>query len=115
MPFIGWLIAGNFRYLIEAVDHWIAFSILAFIGLKMILQSFRDESEKAKIDIRNIYVLLGISVATSIDALITGVSFGLIKVNILEATLIIGITTFLLTILGSYIGHKSNLVSPKLG
>jgi manganese efflux pump family protein len=113
MPFIGWLIAGNFRYLIETVDHWIAFSILAFIGLKMILQSLRDESGKAKIDIRNNYVLLGISVATSIDALITGVSFGLIKVNILEATMIIGITTFLITVLGSFIGHKSNLVSPK--
>jgi len=111
MPFVGWLIAGNFRYLIETVDHWVAFAILAFVGFKMIIQSFRDESGKGKIDIRNTYVLLGISVATSIDALISGVGFGVITVNIAEASLTIGVITFLMTILGSFIGHKSNLIS----
>jgi manganese efflux pump family protein len=111
MPFVGWLIGDNFKSMIETIDHWMAFAILAFIGLKMVVQSFMDESGTKKIDIRNNYVLLGLSIATSIDALITGVGFGVIRVNILEASLIIGVITFLMTILGSYLGHKSNLIS----
>jgi manganese efflux pump family protein len=111
MPVIGWLIGDNLKYLIESVDHWIAFSILALIGLKMVVQSFGSEIDKKKTDIRNIYILLGLSLATSIDALITGVSFGVINVPILEASLIIGSVTFLMTILGSYLGHHAKFIS----
>ena len=73
MPLIGWLVGSSIQSFIAPVDHWIAFAILAFIGIKMIWQSFNTEGEKRSIDIQKITVLLTLSIATSIDALITGV------------------------------------------
>ncbi len=75
MPLIGWLVGDLFQNQIRSIDHWIAFGILAFIGAKMILQSFRIGNPDKKIDIRNLSVLISLSFATSIDALITGVTF----------------------------------------
>jgi putative Mn2+ efflux pump MntP len=113
MPVIGWLVGENLRFLIEKVDHWIAFGILFLIGGKMIAESFGKESDSGKADLQNLYVVLGLSLATSIDALITGVGFGLIKVNILLAALIIGGVTFLLTLAGAYLGKKSTFITPR--
>jgi len=104
MPLIGWLIGSSLLWLIEPVDHWIAFAILAFIGIKMIWQSFRAGHERKSADIRKIAILLSLAVATSIDALITGVGFGFIRVNILEAVAIITVTTFLVTAAGARLG-----------
>ena len=77
MTLIGWFAGNSIQSLIQAMDHWIAFGLLAFIGIKMIWQSFHEEENKPVSDIRKISVMLTASVATSIDALITGVALGL--------------------------------------
>lgn len=110
MPVIGWLAGSSIQLLIASVDHWIAFSILFFIGLKMIWQSIRGEKERGTLDIRKFSVLLTVSIATSIDALITGVGFGFILVNIVEASTIISITTFVVSIIGAKLGERTTFI-----
>ena len=110
MPLIGWLIGNSLQIFISVIDHWIAFGILTFIGLKMILQSFKDSEKKKKADIRKTNILLSLSVATSIDALIMGISFGFIRVNILEAAGIITLTTFLVSVFGAKLGEKTTFL-----
>jgi putative Mn2+ efflux pump MntP len=113
MPVVGWLIGTSFQSLIQAVDHWLAFGILAFIGFRMIFQFFRIEEKRKSTDIRKTSVLLTLSVATSIDALVTGVSFGIIQVNILKASLIFTVVTFLVSLVGSRLGAKSTFIPAK--
>jgi len=112
MPVVGWLIGESLRDPIEAFDHWIAFALLAFIGGKMIFQSFRHQRD-ARIHDLKLTVLLALAIATSIDALITGLSFGLIHVNILKAGMIIFVITFLVTIVGSKLGEKITFFSAR--
>ena len=113
MPVLGWLVGNAVKSYLADVDHWIAFAILAAIGLKMIWESFKEEHEKRPVDIREWKVLLGLALATSIDALVTGVSFGFISVNILLSVTIIGFITFLNSIAGAYVGIKSIHISAR--
>lgn len=113
MPLFGWLIGDIFKKPIESMDHWIAFGILAFIGFKMILQTFQKEHPKNTLNIRKTGVLISLSVATSVDALITGISFGFIRVNILKAVTIIIFVTFIITMLGALLGTKTQFISAK--
>ncbi len=110
MPALGWLVGNSIRSFIEPVDHWIAFAILAFIGIKMIWQSFLNVDDRKPVDIRKISVLLTLAIATSIDALITGVGFGFIRVNILEAAVIISIITFVVSVIGAKLGEKTTFL-----
>jgi putative Mn2+ efflux pump MntP len=110
MPVIGWLIGTSFLSIIQDVDHWLAFGILAFIGLRMVSQFFVHETKRKTTDIRKTSVLLTLSVATSIDALATGISFGFIKVNILEAATVITLVTFIVSMLGSRLGARSTFI-----
>jgi manganese efflux pump family protein len=110
MPLIGWMVGNGIQSFIAPVDHWIAFAILAFIGIKMIWQSFSISGDKRSMDIRNITVLLTLSIATSIDALITGVGFGFIRVNIIEAVAIIAVITFVVSIIGAKLGEKTTFL-----
>lgn len=113
MPLIGWLIGQSIQSFISSFDHWIAFGILAFIGLRMILESFRIGEEKKSLDIRKTPVLLSLSLATSIDALATGVSFGFIRVNIFQAIVTITLITFLNSVAGARLGEKSTFIPAK--
>lgn len=110
MPVIGWLVGNSLQRFISPVDHWIAFGILSFIGVKMIIQALRISKEKKNLDIRTLPVLLSLSFATSIDALITGVSFGFISVNILLAAIIVTVVTFLNTVNGAKLGEKTTFL-----
>ena len=112
MPLIGWFIGDKLKTVIESFDHWLAFGILFFIGMKMILQTLKKEKTEW-LDIRKQAVLLSLSFATSVDALITGVSFGFIRVNILEAATVITVVTFIVSLLGMKIGEKSTLIPSK--
>jgi len=109
MPVIGWLVGGSLREMISTFDHWVAFGLLAFIGSKMILQSF-SHHEDERIHSLRFPVLISLSVATSIDALITGLSFGVIDVNILKAAIIIFSITFLMTIFGAKLAEKTQFI-----
>lgn len=103
MPLIGYFLGVQFRNKIEAIDHWIAFVLLAFIGASMIKKSM-EESEEMN-DNFDVKTMLLLAVATSIDALAVGVSFAFLKVNIVPAVIFIGVCTFALSIIGTKIGN----------
>ena len=103
MPTIGYFVGVNFKGAIQSVDHWIAFILLAIIGGNMIRES-RGEEEcvGARFDVKEMTAL---AVATSIDALAIGVTFAFLEVVILEAAAVIGVTTFVISLLGVAIGN----------
>ena len=109
MPMIGYFLGIQFEEYITAYDHWIAFILLGFIGGKMIIEAVREWNEEeivevtdAPIDHKNMLVL---AVATSIDALAVGITFAFLNTPIIEAISIIGITTFVLSIIGVIVGN----------
>lgn len=87
MPLLGWIGASFFSHLIESIDHWIAFGILAFLGGRMIMESFKDEDCKHEYDPTSLKVVLALAVATSIDALAVGVSFAFLGIKQFSAIL----------------------------
>ena len=116
MPIIGWAAGMTFSVSIKAIDHWIAFSLLFFVGGRMLLSSLPFRQEKAsctdenKKDCRDLSTLLLLSIATSIDALAIGLTFAMIDVNIIYPSVMIGITTFIMSILGYGIGRYMGMV-----
>ena len=106
MPLIGWLAGLSLRDVISGFDHWIAFGLLSSIGIKMIYESFTVESSDKEIKPLNVFVLLILSVATSIDALAVGISLSFLEISIAIPAIIIGTVTFLLTLLGVFIGNR---------
>ncbi|MBP5777068.1 MAG: manganese efflux pump [Prevotella sp.] len=109
MPLIGWIATSRFSEHLEFIDHWIAFALLAFIGGKMIKESF-DEEEKHTFDPQRLRTQMLLAVATSIDALAIGISFactGYHQLSQLTIPLvIIGIVSFLFSILGYILGAR---------
>ncbi len=113
MPLLGYYLGRSFASLIERFDHWIAFALLALIGGNMIREALRESTEKdgstghlsqaADFGFRT---MLGLAIATSIDALACGVSFALIGCNIWLCILVIGLTTAAFSIAGLHLGHK---------
>ncbi len=106
MPVIGWLAGLSIRYLISCVDHWIAFGLLSVIGGRMIFEAIKPRSDETGIDLLNIYVLLVLSIATSIDALAVGLSLSCLNVPIVTPVITIGIITFLLSFFGVFLGNR---------
>ena len=107
MPCLGWLAGFSFRNIISAYAPWVAFALLFFLGANMIKESFEseegeDEKKASPFDTKN---LLMLSVATSIDALSTGISFLGLRVPIVPASLLIGITTFSISLSGVKAGN----------
>lgn len=108
MPLIGWVLGKQFERYITSVDHWIAFVLLAFIGGKMLWEALRGKEQENSgcTSILDLKELLVLAVATSIDALAIGITFAFLKVSILPAVLLIGITTFFIAFLGVIIGNR---------
>ena len=106
MPLVGWLAGLSLRGFIAEIDHWIAFGLLSFIGCKMIYESIAVQSKEKQINPLNIYVLLMLSVATSIDALAVGVSFAFLKISIVTPVIVIGAITFILSFFGVFVGNR---------
>ncbi|MDI6846133.1 MAG: manganese efflux pump MntP family protein [Candidatus Saccharicenans sp.] len=105
MPVIGWFIGENLLKLISSYDHWVAFGLLLVVGLRMIRESFRDENEKYRgTDPTRGWSLLVLALATSQDALATGLSLAVIGINIWVASLVIGLTAFSMTWSASKVG-----------
>lgn len=107
MPLIGWALGKQFESYITSIDHWIAFVLLVLIGGNMVRESRQKEEEEAgecesKLNIKELFLL---AVATSIDALAVGITFAFLKVNILSAVALIGVTTFLISAIGVYVGN----------
>jgi manganese efflux pump family protein len=106
MPLIGWVFGSSFSSYIETLDHWVVFILLAVIGIKMIYDSF-DEEKKQTSQPMKTKMLMGLALATSIDALAVGLSFAFLEVSILFLVICIGTITFLLTAIGVMIGNFS--------
>jgi len=102
MPTIGYYLGNFLSDKISAFDHYLAFILLSFIGFTMIKESNKDKDDNQSLEFKEMLLL---SIATSIDALIVGITFSFLKVNLLFSVLIIGIITFLLTSLGYNIGN----------
>ncbi len=102
MPLLGYLLGSQFQQAIEKVDHWIAFGLLALIGGNMIKEARKVCCPDPAFDVKSMLLL---AVATSIDALAVGVTFAFLKVNILAAVLMIGLTTFCFSVAGVQIGN----------
>lgn len=109
MPFTGYYLGKTFEKYITSIDHWIAFVLLVYIGGKMIYEAIRGEAEKetACADILDIKELFMLAVATSIDALAIGITFSFFEnTNILTNITVIGITTFIISFGGIFVGNK---------
>ena len=130
MPVIGYYVCIGFESYVVEFDHWIAFVLLGFLGAKMIFEAFKEDKEEKKLnqtanelkeDIKNqeevnlknkeekqklnIKELFALAIATSIDALAVGITLAFLKVNIFYAGSIIGVVTFLLCVVGVFIGN----------
>ncbi len=108
MPLIGWTLTNSFQHLIESFDHWIAFGLLAFLGGRMVWESFKPEEETGSFNPTSLKVVVTLAIATSIDALAVGISFACLGVNTLSKiaspVAIIGLVSFLFSVLGLLIG-----------
>lgn len=110
MPLLGWLLGRQFEQYITSVDHWIAFTLLVLIGANMLREARKEDDTT---DAETVYdaplplgQLLLMAIATSIDALAVGISFAFLGVNIWLAIAIIGMTTFLISAAGVFIGNR---------
>ena len=104
MPLIGFILGSSFSALIERVDHWISFVLLVLIGLGMIKES-RHEIRKLDASFTP-RAMFPMAIADSIDALAAGVTLSFLNVKIVPAVLAVGITTFLFSILGLWLGNR---------
>ena len=116
MPLLGWALGISFESYIKSIDHWIAFILLGFIGFNMIKGFFDDRKEGKESelefsatadehDLSNKEIIM-LAVATSIDALAVGISFAFLNVSIIPAASIICIITFLVWVVGVFVGNK---------
>lgn len=106
MPIIGWSIGSGVSKVVEDFDHWIAFTLLLLVGLKMIHESFNAEDSKKDFNPSKGWTLIILSLATSIDALVVGFSLALLNTEIIYPSILIGIVTSALSLLGINLGKS---------
>jgi manganese efflux pump family protein len=106
MPLIGWFLGIQIKEYITTYDHWLAFALLSGLGIKMIYESF--QKEKKDFNPTKFIVAAGLALATSIDALVVGVSFAFIEINIILSVIIIGSMTFIVSMSGIFVGKKAS-------
>lgn len=113
MPFLGWMLGIGLQEYLKPIDHWVAFILLAFLGIRMIYESTKQQEARVGFNPLNPTVLITMSVATSIDALIVGMSLSFISmpetilwIAVLMPVLIIGSVTFIMSMLGILFGKK---------
>lgn len=105
MPIIGYLLGSKFEHIITNIDHWIAFVLLTIIGGNMIKESRAVEVEYCNDDI-SFKTMIMLAIATSIDALVVGITFAFLRINFALSISMIGSITFILSVLGVKIGNK---------
>lgn len=117
MPVIGWFAGTWIRVIIMAWDHWIAFGLLLFIGVRMIFEALQpDDSRHKQHDPTKGWDLVLLSVATSIDALAVGVSLALVGTTIVTPSIVIGVVAAAMTLTGMLLGGRIPfLTGPRIG
>jgi putative Mn2+ efflux pump MntP len=106
MPVLGWFAGATIERYIAAFDHWIAFGLLVFVGVRMIRSGFDPDREETKNDPSRGWTLVLLSIAVSIDALAVGLSLGVIGVTIWYPSAVIGVVTGLVAWLGLRLGNR---------
>lgn len=105
-PLIGWALGTIASRYIEAVDHWVAFTILGAIGAKMVYEGLSQGEDACEArESHKLHVLILTAIGTSIDSMAVGVTLALVQVNIWLMALAIGAATFLMTTIGIMAGH----------
>ncbi len=105
MPTIGYFLGSAFQSLITSIDHWIAFILLGIIGGGMIKEAFEDDKENVNDDV-GFKTMIILAIATSIDALAVGITFAFLNANLILAVSLIGIITFVISVIGTKIGNR---------
>lgn len=105
MPIVGYMVGSAFELFVTKVDHWIAFALLTIIGANMLKEAFAKDTDNLNenVDFKTMIIL---AIATSIDALAVGITFAFLQANIVISSAIIGIVTFIISIIGVKIGNK---------
>jgi putative Mn2+ efflux pump MntP len=106
MPVIGYCLGSAFQDFVTNIDHWIAFILLALIGGNMIREALSEDESKNCNDNVDFKTMIVLAIATSIDALAVGITFAFLNVNMPFAVSIIGIITFIISLIGVKIGNK---------
>lgn len=113
MMYIGSVVGIGFEHMISHMDHWIAFILLSYIGIKSIIQSF-IKKEDIKISYSSDTLsLISLAIATSIDSLIIGITLLFINISVIHAVITVFIVTFFVSSFGFYIGNKLQFISPR--
>lgn len=109
IPLLGALLGSAFQSLVASIDHWIAFGLLFLVGGKMIIDGIRGEKEEKPLDVTKLGVIILLAIATSIDAFVVGIGFGLNSTigNSITTCIIIGVVTFVVAIIGIYLGKRN--------
>lgn len=113
MPVMGWLAGLSVKGYIAGVAHWVAFGILCFVGGKMIYESAVMERAERERSMHGLLVLIGLSLATSLDAFAVGVTFALLNISIITPAVVIGLVTFFMSYSGVCIGKRFGHFSEK--
>jgi len=112
-PVVGWILGRVAQIYVTAWDHWIAFGLLLFLGLRMILASLRsDDRSDEKLSSHSFRALAIAGFATSIDAMAAGIGLAVVNVNIVVPAVTIGVATTLMVTIGGLVGR---VVDPALG
>ena len=108
MPVIGWYLGSQAVRFVGGLGGWIAFALLAYIGGRMVISGFRSDAgdERQETDPSRGWTLLALSVATSIDAMAVGVSLAMVGVGIWQPSVIIGVVTAGMSLVGIAIGNR---------
>lgn len=104
MPVIGWLIGRQFIDVISEWDHWIIFGLLGYLGVAMIREGLSDDDEDDDKQFLGAWKMIMLSVATSLDAMAVGLTFAFLPINVWEASTMIGVITFGISLIGVYLG-----------
>ncbi|WP_312773083.1 manganese efflux pump MntP [Atlantibacter hermannii] len=113
-PLIGWALGVFATHFVLEWNHWIAFILLTFLGIRMMVEGLRSTSNEEKAELRrhSFWLLVTTAFATSIDAMAVGVGLAFLKANIVYTALAIGCATFIMSTLGIMLGR---FIGPLLG
>ncbi|MFZ3150510.1 MAG: manganese efflux pump MntP family protein [Anaerolineaceae bacterium] len=106
MPVLGWLAGSSIAKYIESFDHWIAFGLLAYIGISMIVSGTKKEVKAFPSDPSKGKMLITLAIATSIDALAVGLSMSMLDVDIILPSIVIGLVAMAMSVIGLHIGNR---------
>ena len=110
MPILGWLAGKSVVDYVASVDHWIAFGLLLFVGIRMIRSGISPMEENLRRDPSRGTTLIMLSIATSIDALAVGLSLAMLEISIWYPSVIIGVVTVMLSLAGIRLGLRVGMV-----